>query len=52
MEYLLHWRMTLAKDELRRGTRSVGEIALAIGFQSSSALNTAFIRAVAVCGRS
>jgi AraC-like DNA-binding protein len=46
IEYLLHWRMALAKDELRRGTRSIGEIALAIGFRSSSAFSTAFTRAV------
>ncbi len=46
IEHLLHWRMALAKDELRRGTRSIGEIALAIGFQSSSAFSTAFTRAV------
>lgn len=46
IEYLLHWRMALAKDELRRGSRSIGEIALAIGFQSSSAFSTAFSRAV------
>ena len=46
IEYLLRWRMALAKDELRRGELSIGEIALAIGFQSSSAFNTAFSRAV------
>ena len=46
IEYLLHWRMALAKDELRRGSKSIGEIALAIGFQSSSAFSTAFSRAV------
>ena len=46
IEYLLHWRMALAKDELRRGSQSIGEIALAIGFQSSSAFSTAFSRAV------
>jgi AraC-like DNA-binding protein len=46
IEYLLQWRMALAKDELRRGTRSIGEIALAIGFQSSSAFSTAFTRSV------
>jgi hypothetical protein len=28
IEYLLHWRMALAKDELSRGTRSIGEIGL------------------------
>jgi AraC-like DNA-binding protein len=46
IEYLLHWRMAVAKDELRRGARSIGEIALAVGFQSSSAFSTAFTRAV------
>ena len=46
IEYLLRWRMALAKDELIRGTKSVGEIAFAIGFQSSSAFTTAFTRAV------
>lgn len=46
MEYLQQWRIAIAKDELRRGSRSVGEIALAVGFQSSSAFSTAFTRAV------
>jgi AraC-like DNA-binding protein len=46
IDYLLRWRMTLAKDELRHGTRSIGEIALAIGFQSSSAFSTAFTKAM------
>lgn len=46
MEYLQQWRIAIAKDELRRGSRSIGEIALAVGFQSSSAFSTAFTRAV------
>jgi AraC-like DNA-binding protein len=46
IEYLMHWRMAVAKDELRRGTRSISEIALAVGFQSSSAFSTSFTRAV------
>jgi len=46
IDYLLSWRMTVAKDELRHGTRSIGEIALAIGFQSSSAFSTAFTKAM------
>jgi AraC-like DNA-binding protein len=46
IDYLLRWRMMLAKDELRHGSRSIGEIALAIGFQSSSAFSTAFTKAV------
>ena len=46
IEYLMHWRMAVAKDELRRGTRSISEIALAVGFQSPSAFSTSFTRAV------
>jgi AraC-like DNA-binding protein len=46
IEYLWRWRMALAKDELRRGARSIGEIAFSIGFQSSSAFSTAFSRMV------
>jgi AraC-like DNA-binding protein len=46
IEYLLRWRMALAKDELRRGTRSIGEIAFDVGFQSASAFSTAFSRVV------
>ncbi|WP_446745371.1 AraC family transcriptional regulator [Silvibacterium acidisoli] len=45
IEYLQHWRMALAKDELRLGRRSIGEIALAVGFQASSAFSAAFTRA-------
>ncbi len=46
IEYLMHWGMAVAKDELRRGTRSIGEIALAVGFKSPSAFSTSFTRAV------
>ena len=46
IEYLQQWRIALAKDELRRGTRTVGEIALDVGFQSASAFSTAFTRVV------
>ncbi len=46
IEYLQCWRMALAKEQLRTGIRGVGEIALAIGFQSSSAFSTAFTRVV------
>ncbi len=46
IEYLQQWRIALAKEELRRGKRSVGEIALVIGFQSGSAFSTAFKHAV------
>lgn len=46
IEYLLRWRMALAKDALRRGTQSIGEIAFSVGFQSASAFSTAFSRVV------
>ncbi len=46
MRYLHSWRMAVAKDELRRGKRSVAEIAFLIGFQSSGALTRAFTRSV------
>ena len=48
MEYLLHWRIALAKDQLRAGTKSVGQIAFSIGFQSSSAFSTAFSRVAGI----
>jgi AraC-like DNA-binding protein len=46
IEYLQRWRMALAKDQLKDGIHGVGEVALAIGFQSSSAFTTAFTRIV------
>ena len=46
IDYLQAWRMALAKDALRGGETSVGDIAFAVGFQSSSAFTTAFTRAV------
>ena len=46
IEYLQQWRIALAKEELRRGTRNIGEIALHVGFQSGSAFSTAFTRTV------
>ena len=44
IEYLLRWRMAVAKDELRRGEMTITEIAFKIGFQSASAFSTAFTR--------
>jgi len=44
IEYLLSWRMALAKDELRYGALRISEIAFKVGFQSSSAFSTAFTR--------
>ncbi|NDL66064.1 helix-turn-helix domain-containing protein [Enterobacteriales bacterium SAP-6] len=46
IEYLQQWRMALAKDALRSGASTIGEIALQVGFQSSSAFSSAFSRIV------
>jgi len=46
IEYLQQWRMALAKDALRSKACTIGEIALQVGFQSSSAFSTAFSRIV------
>lgn len=44
MQYVLEWRMAVAKDMLRLDQLSVSEIALRIGYQSASAFTTAFTR--------
>lgn len=44
-DYLQRWRMALAKDALRRGEKSLAEIATACGYQSASAFSVAFARA-------
>jgi AraC-like DNA-binding protein len=46
MEYLLAWRMALAKSLLRRGQGGVQEIAGRVGYGSASAFSTAFTRFV------
>ena len=46
VEYLLRWRMALAKDALLHGRGSLEEIALGIGYQSASAFSTAFSQKV------
>lgn len=46
MEYVLRWRMALAKEMLWHGGLSLGEVAHAIGYQSASAFSTAFNRSV------
>ena len=46
MEYLLHWRMVLAKDLLRRRDASVAEIARRVGYGSASTFSVAFARHV------
>lgn len=44
MHYVLEWRMAIAKDMLRRERHKLAEVAERIGYQSASALSTAFTR--------
>jgi AraC-like DNA-binding protein len=46
VEYLLDWRMALAKDALRRDRTSLEEIAETVGYRSASAFSTAFSQRV------
>ncbi|HLT19845.1 MAG TPA: AraC family transcriptional regulator [Thermomicrobiales bacterium] len=48
MEYLLSWRMALAKDLLRRRDGGIKEIARRVGYGSASAFSVAFTRSVGV----
>ncbi|SER10802.1 AraC-type DNA-binding protein [Mycobacterium sp. 88mf] len=49
MQYVLEWRVALAKDMLQSEQLSIGEIAARTGYRSASAFTTAFTR---VTGRS
>ncbi|SEW06276.1 AraC family transcriptional regulator [Luteibacter sp. 329MFSha] len=46
MEYLLAWRMGLAKQLLRRGEGTVAEVAERVGYSSASTFSVAFARHV------
>lgn len=46
VEYLLQWRMALAKDALLRRAGPLEEIAETVGYKSASAFSTAFSRRV------
>jgi transcriptional regulator GlxA family with amidase domain len=46
MEYLLAWRMALAKDLLHRQQGSVAEVAERVGYSSASTFSVAFARHV------
>jgi AraC-like DNA-binding protein len=46
MEYLLAWRMALAKNLLRRNEGGVAEVAVRVGYGSASAFSVAFTRYV------
>jgi AraC-like DNA-binding protein len=44
MEYLTHWRMTIAANRLKNPKESISSIAPAVGYQSESAFSAAFKR--------
>jgi AraC-like DNA-binding protein len=46
MEYLLGWRMALAKDLLRRERAGVAQVAQRVGYSSASTFSVAFARHV------
>ena len=46
MEYLLAWRMAMAKDMLRRERIDIAEVAERVGYGSASTFSTAFSRHV------
>ncbi len=48
MEYLLSWRMALARKMLRRESVSVAEVAERVGYRSASTFSVAFARHVGV----
>lgn len=46
IDYLIQWRMMLAKERLESGRETLGTIANAVGYESESAFNTAFKRVI------
>ena len=48
MQYLLEWRMAVARDMLRRERPPLAEVAERVGYQSASAFSTAFARLTGV----
>lgn len=48
MEYLLSWRMALARNMLRRGDLGVKTVAETVGYGSASAFSVAFTRFVGI----
>lgn len=46
LEYIIHWRMSIARDALRRDAISISELAFKVGYESESAFSTAFRRVV------
>ena len=48
MEYLLGWRMALAKNLLRKKDVGVAQVAQHVGYGSASAFSVAFTRYVGI----
>src|SRR5262245_4538214 len=46
MEYVLAWRMAVARDLLRRPDVGIAEVAERVGYRSASTFSTAFCRHV------
>jgi AraC-like DNA-binding protein len=44
MQYLTHWRMHVAAQQLREGRDSIAQIGFAIGYESEAAFSRAFKR--------
>ena len=51
LDYLIQWRMSLARDALRHDTKSISELAFEMGYESESAFSTAFRRVVGASPR-
>src|SRR6185312_12026665 len=45
MRYLAAWRMQLAKQMMRDGSRNIQDVATRVGYESEAAFNRAFKRA-------
>jgi AraC-like DNA-binding protein len=51
IEYLIRWRMSMACDALRYGSRSISELTAATGYESESAFSAAFRHRIGVSPR-
>jgi AraC-like DNA-binding protein len=49
LEYLIRWRMTIARNALKADSESLSDIATAVGYESETAFSSAFKR---ICGQS
>jgi len=51
MQYLLEWRMAIAKDLLLHERPPLADVAEKVGYQSASAFSTAFTRTTGTAPR-